>query len=140
MPITNVYTTTPVKLEPLTAPEMARTLAAKFKASVDIALGTLLAEYTDDPGVYGPYDHTGVNGLNVLKGISVYHVVTDANRYITNAGGPLVTQALSSPIYYCGFFASGDVANVAELAHAISAGYARLVQGTGTVGEWALGL
>lgn len=140
MPTANVYEITPVKLEPLTAPELARTLAAKFKASVDIALGTLLAEYADDPGVYGPYDHAGVNGLNVLKGISMYRVVTDANRLITNLGGPLVSQALSAPIYYSGYFASGDVANPTELDDAIAAGYARLVQGTATTGEWALGL
>lgn len=140
MPTTNVYTTSPVKLEPLTAPEMARTLAAKFKASVDIALGTLLGEYTADPGVYGAYDHTAVNGLQVLKGISMYHVVTDANALITNLGGPLTTQALSAPIYYSGYFASGDVANPTELDDAVAAGYARLVQGNTTVGEWALGL
>lgn len=139
MPTVNVYDVVPVKLEPLTAPELARTLAAKFKPSVDLALGTLLGEYSADPGVYGAYDHTAGNGLQVLKGISMYHVITDAAGLITNLGGPLVSQALSAPIYYSGFFASGDVANPAELDDAIAAGYARLVQGTATTGEWALG-
>ncbi len=140
MPTANVYVVAPVKLEPLTAPELARTLAAKFKPSVDLALGTLLGEYISDPGVYGAYDHVGADGLNVLKGISMYHVVTDAAGLVTNLGGPLVSQALSAPIYYSGYFACGDVANPTELDDAIAAGYARLVHGTATVGEFAIGL
>lgn len=140
MPTTNVYSEVGTKLEPIQAPELARTLAAKFKASADIALGTLLGEYSADPGVYGAYDHTANDGRQVLKGIAMYHIVVDASGLITSLGGPLVSQQLSAPIYYSGYFSCGDIDNATELDDAIAAGYARLVQGTATTGIFALGL
>lgn len=140
MPTANLFTVAAAKLEPIQAPEMARELAAKFKPSVDIAVGALLGEYTADPGVYGLYDHTANDGRQVLKAINIYRVITDADGLITNATGLVASQRLTSPVYYSGYFASGDVSNPTELDDAIAAGYARLVQGTTTTGMWALGL
>lgn len=130
MPITNTFTINPTKLEPFINPERARMLAKKFKPSVDIAIGTLLGEYTADPGVYGAYDHTAVNGLQILKGITVYHVVTDANGIITSLGGIIAINNLTAPIYISGYFSCADVANPTELDDAIAAGYAKLISGT----------
>ena len=140
MPTSNTYSMVQTKLEPIQAPELARTISAKFGASADIAKGTLLGELTASPGVYAAYDHTAVDGVQVLKGIAMYDIVTDANGIITNLGGPLVSQNLSAPIYYSGYFACGDVENASELDDAIAAGYARLVQGNATTGIFAIGL
>lgn len=140
MPTTNLYTIPQVKLEPIQAPELARTLAAKFQANATITKGTLLGEVSATPGVYAAYNHSAGDGLQVVKGIAMYDVSTDAAGLVTNLGGLIPSANLSAPIYYGGYFACGDVANATELDDAIAAGHCRLVQGTSTTGIFALGL
>lgn len=140
MPTANTYNYTNVKVEPLHAPEMARTLVAKFPESKTLTRGTLLGELNARPGYYDSYDHTAIDGLQVVKGILMYNVVTDANGLITNLGGPIFASFSAEAIYYSGYFACEDVANIGELDDAIAAGYCRLIQGTSTTGIFALGL
>lgn len=140
MPTADTFTYSGKKLEPVQAPEMARTMSALFPASTTIPRGTLLGELSASPGTYAAYDHTAVNGLGVLKGITVYDITTDSDGKITSVAGLVWSHNLSMPIYYCGFFACEDIANDTELDDAIAAGQARLVQGTTTTGVFALGL
>ena len=138
MPTANTYTYAQTKLEPMQAPELAKELSAKFGASIDYAKGTLVGELVASPGVYVPYDHTGADGSQVLKGILIYHIVTDADSKITSIGGPVFGLVSNAPIYIGGYFACEDVANPTELDDAIAAFYCKLIQGTSTTGVFKL--
>lgn len=138
MPTTNIFDYTIVKVEPTVKADQVHTVAALFQPSVTVPRGSLMGELTASPGVYVPYDHTAVDGRQVLKGLNPYDITTDANGYITNAGGPMATQKLNSPVYTSGDYNCADVANITELDDAIAAGYCKLIQGTATTGIFRL--
>ena len=140
MPTANIYTYPNIKLEPVMHPEAARELAAIFPVSKTLARGTLVGELAAAPGVYDAYDHTAGDGRQVLKGITVYDIVTDVNGNLTNLLGPAYGNLPNAPIYYAGYFRCEDIANPTELDDAIAAGVCRLIQGTPTTGIFALGL
>lgn len=139
MPTANLYTISQAKLEPVMRPEMTGALAAKFPASKTLSKGQLLGELTAVPGTYDAYDHTAGDGLQVLKGILMYDLVTNSAGVITNLGGPIFANFSNESVYYAGYFRCEDIPGT-ELDDAIAAGYCRLIQGTSTTGIFGFGV
>jgi hypothetical protein len=136
MPSAILYNFTQLKMEPVTNPDLARTIAVLIKPSTTLTRGTILGEITLQPGVYTKYNPNASDGTNVAKAILAYDVVTDANGNPTGVTFPYPPfPSTSIPAYVSGEFdcatintAMGDAGVL--LADAIAAGFGKLEQGT----------
>lgn len=110
MPTTAANTFQVAKLEPARACG-ARTEAVPFGASLTLAKGTCVARKASDNKWYA-YSDVGSGGIDVMRGILQYSIVTDSSGnvfYGTSAVSEQGQSELTAPIYVSGDFFVADL-------------------------------
>ena len=122
-------------VEPLKNPEDANIDLVQLNASVVYPAGTVIAEVTATPGVYGPYATGGAGGLANASLILQYSVATDASGNIfmgTGAVSEWTQPMAAAPAFRSGYFNCADII-APDTGWVAKMG--RLVQGTATAGH-----
>ena len=103
------------KLEPAQNPGMAMIRNVKLPVSVSYKAGTLVGEVSATPGTFKAYASGSVDGSQIVKGILVYDVATDASGNVSltqtagNVGGEFGQQQPYAGIYIRGMFYTQDL-------------------------------
>ncbi len=95
--------------------------------------GTVLGEYSANPGVFAPYAAGNTDGTEVPRGLLEFSVVVDAGGNISYpvATGLTTNIGQLTTMFCSGYFATGDLVGLDT--NAVSA-LGRLVEGTVTSG------
>lgn len=113
MPTSATLSWTGKKLEPYQSPQDVREISVRLGASLNLAMGTVLAR-KDSDGLYYAYDDTQVDGRGVARGILPYAAQTDVSSNITlsdsvSTGGEHGEKHKSVPMYVAGTFLFDDL-------------------------------
>lgn len=109
---TLISTTTPDPLLPAIYPELAKTEAGKFGASLTLAKGTVLGKKTSDSKLYA-YNDANSDGTETAVGINEYPIKTDASGNVFLSDSIVASETNrstpDSTYFFSGIFKPADL-------------------------------
>lgn len=113
MPTAASTTYTADVLMPMYSSPEPTVLPVKLTASTVYAKGTVLAEITATPGIYGVYADAGAGGLGVARCLLQYACAVDASGNVTfgtvATGGSFGETHKTAPAYFSGTFKTTEL-------------------------------